>query len=130
VHSPASFWAALSESRELIGPLPRDRGWPLGDMLSLWRIDGWADVCDAGGFLEDPGALLVHDVGVIPHVTASGRPQVGLTDVRAGTDRIFLTQDEGHGEFAASGFTPVQTLPTADHRLSLLDQYVFAAERG
>jgi mycobactin polyketide synthetase MbtD len=60
----------------------------------------------------------------------AGRPQVGLTDVRAGTDRIFLTQDEWHDELAASGFTPVQTLPTADHPLSLLDQYIFAAERG
>ena len=30
----------------------------------------------------------------------------------------------------ASGFTPVQTLPTAEHPLSLLDQYVFAAVRG
>lgn len=58
------------------------------------------------------------------------RPQVGLTDVRAGTDRIFLTQDEWHHELAASGFTPVQTLPSAEHPLSLLDQYVFAAQRS
>jgi hypothetical protein len=58
-----------------------------------------------------------------------GRPQVGLTDVRAGTDRIFLTQDEWHDQLTSSGFTPVQTLPTDDHQLSLLDQYVFAAVR-
>lgn len=57
VHTPAAYWAALSESRELIGPLPRDRGWPVDDMMSLSRIDGWADVCDAGGFLDDPGAF-------------------------------------------------------------------------
>ncbi len=30
-----------SEARELIGPLPRDRGWPLEDMLSLSRLDGF-----------------------------------------------------------------------------------------
>jgi mycobactin polyketide synthetase MbtD len=59
-----------------------------------------------------------------------GRTQVGLTDVRAGSDRIFLTQDEWHGQLAASGLTPAQTLPTADHPLSLLDQYVFVAQRG
>jgi mycobactin polyketide synthetase MbtC len=57
VDTPAAYWTALSESRELIGPLPRDRGWPLDDMMSLSRIDGWADVCDAGGFLENPGAF-------------------------------------------------------------------------
>jgi mycobactin polyketide synthetase MbtD len=59
-----------------------------------------------------------------------GRPQVGLTDVRAGSDRIFLTQDEWHDQLSTSGFTPVQTLPTADHPLSMLDQYVFVAVRG
>jgi mycobactin polyketide synthetase MbtD len=59
-----------------------------------------------------------------------GRSQVGLTDVRAGTDRIFLTQDEWHDQLAANGLTPAKTLPTADHPLSLLDQYVFVAERG
>lgn len=59
-----------------------------------------------------------------------GKPQVGLTDVRAGTDRIFLTQDEWHGQLTASGFTPTQTLPPADLPLSMLDQYVFAAVRG
>lgn len=57
VDTPAAYWTALCESRELIGPLPRDRGWPLDDMMSLSRIDGWADVCDAGGFLENPGAF-------------------------------------------------------------------------
>jgi mycobactin polyketide synthetase MbtD len=61
---------------------------------------------------------------------AQGQPQVGLTDVRAGTDRIFLTQDEWHDQLTGSGFTPMQTLPPADHPLSPLDQYVFAAVRG
>ena len=59
-----------------------------------------------------------------------GRSQVGLTDVRAGTDRIFLTRDEWHHVLSASGFTPTQTLPTADHPLSPLDHSVFVAERG
>ena len=59
-----------------------------------------------------------------------GRSQVGLTDVRAGTDRIFLTQGEWHDQLAANGLTPAQTLPAADHPLALLDQYVFVAQRG
>ncbi|MCV7039722.1 methyltransferase [Mycolicibacterium moriokaense] len=59
-----------------------------------------------------------------------GRPQVGLTDVRAGTDRIFLSKDEWHEQLTASGFTPVQTLPTADDPLAMLDQQVFVAVRG
>jgi mycobactin polyketide synthetase MbtC len=78
VDTPASYWTALSESRELIGPLPRDRGWPLDDMLSLSRIDGWADVCDAGGFLENPGAFdpVFFNIGL--HEATITSPQIRL----------------------------------------------------
>lgn len=51
IDSPAALWSALAEARELIGPFPRDRGWPLDDLLSVSRLDGWGRVCDAGGFL-------------------------------------------------------------------------------
>ncbi len=47
-----------------------------------------------------------------------GQPQVGLTDVRAGTDRIFLTQDEWHNELTRSGFSPAPALPAAGHPLA------------
>jgi mycobactin polyketide synthetase MbtC len=52
VDSPASYWSALSEARELMDPLPRDRGWPVEEMLSLVHRDGWSAVPDAGGFLR------------------------------------------------------------------------------
>jgi len=52
IDSPAALWSALAESRELIGPFPRDRGWPIDDLLSLSRLDGWGRVCDAGGFVD------------------------------------------------------------------------------
>ncbi|WP_069161969.1 polyketide synthase [Nocardia altamirensis] len=52
IDSPSAFWSALADARELITPFPRDRGWPLEDLLTLSRIDGWAKVCDAGGFLN------------------------------------------------------------------------------
>jgi mycobactin polyketide synthetase MbtC len=52
VDSPAALWSALCESRELLGPFPRDRGWPIDDLLSLSPLDGWRQVCDSGGFLD------------------------------------------------------------------------------
>lgn len=52
IDSPAALWSALAESRELISPFPRDRGWPIDDLLSVSRLDGWGGVCDAGGFLD------------------------------------------------------------------------------
>ncbi|WP_307856873.1 beta-ketoacyl [acyl carrier protein] synthase domain-containing protein [Mycolicibacter acidiphilus] len=57
IDTPAALWTALTESRELIGPLPRDRGWPLDDLLTLDRMDGWGRVCDAGGFLDDAASF-------------------------------------------------------------------------
>ncbi|WP_068276694.1 polyketide synthase [Aldersonia kunmingensis] len=52
VDSPTSYWSALAASEELIGPLPRDRGWPLEELLSTYQIEGWSEVRDAGGFLD------------------------------------------------------------------------------
>lgn len=51
IETPAAFWAALADGRELITPFPRDRGWPVDELLSLSDIDGWGRVSDAGGFL-------------------------------------------------------------------------------
>ena len=53
IDTPAGLWSALAEARELIGPFPRDRGWPLDELFSLSGLDGWRHVCDAGGFLDD-----------------------------------------------------------------------------
>lgn len=59
----------------------------------------------------------------------AGRIRAGGTDVRAGTDRIFLTEDEWLDQLAASGLTPRPVLPAADHPLAVLDQKVFVAVR-
>ncbi|MBF6474117.1 class I SAM-dependent methyltransferase [Nocardia abscessus] len=58
------------------------------------------------------------------------QPHAGLTDVRAGTDRIFLTEREWRDQLVAAGLTPELVLPTADHPVALLDQRVFIAVRG
>jgi mycobactin polyketide synthetase MbtD len=102
-----------------------DVGRTLGEIHDLLRPGGaviFIEVCQAHcSFMTSVYFLMS---------PPPGRSQVGLTDVRAGTDRIFLTQDEWHDQLAANGLTPAKTLPTADHPLSLLDQYVFVAERG
>ncbi|MEU8896804.1 nocobactin polyketide synthase NbtC [Nocardia sp. NPDC048505] len=59
-----------------------------------------------------------------------GAPHAGLTDVRAGTDRIFLTEAEWQAELTRTGFTSALTLPEAEHPLSLLDQRVFLGVKG
>ncbi|QCH23575.1 polyketide synthase [Mycobacteroides salmoniphilum] len=57
ITTPAAFWTALADGRELVGPFPRDRGWPLEDLLSVSQLDGWGDICDAGGFLTDAASF-------------------------------------------------------------------------
>lgn len=60
IDTPDALWSALTESRELLSPFPRDRGWAIDDLLTLSRLEGWGEVCDSGGFLDgaadfDPG---------------------------------------------------------------------------
>ena len=59
VRTPAAYWAALSEARELIGPLPRDRGWPVEDMLSLSRPEGFADGATRVGSSRTPARSIL-----------------------------------------------------------------------
>ncbi|WP_410315017.1 beta-ketoacyl synthase N-terminal-like domain-containing protein, partial [Klebsiella pneumoniae] len=33
IDGPGAYWAALADAREMIGPFPRDRGWPIEEML-------------------------------------------------------------------------------------------------
>lgn len=58
---------------------------------------------------------------------APGRPAAGSADLRAGSDRIFLTRDEWLGELRHTGFRPLLDLPHRDHPLSTLGQSLLAA---
>lgn len=75
IEHPAALWSALAQSRELIGPLPRDRGWAVDDLLSLSRLDGWGRVCDAGGFLDSAATFDPSFFGVSHHEAIVMHPQ-------------------------------------------------------
>ena len=57
IAGPESYWDAVADGSELIGPFPRDRGWPIDELLGVSLLDGWGTVCDAGGFLEGAAAF-------------------------------------------------------------------------
>jgi mycobactin polyketide synthetase MbtC len=74
VDTPEALWSALAGARELLGPFPRDRGWPVDDILSDARTaDGWRRVSDAGGFLDGAAAFdptffgLTHHEAMVMH---------------------------------------------------------------
>jgi mycobactin polyketide synthetase MbtC len=76
IDSPGGLWSALTESRELLGPFPRDRGWPIDHLLSASRVaDGWRQVCDSGGFLDGAATFDPPFFGLTPHEAMVMHPQ-------------------------------------------------------
>ncbi|NMO04148.1 polyketide synthase [Gordonia sp. TBRC 11910] len=75
INTLGGYWAALAESRDLIGPFPRNRGWDLDDLFSLHTGHGWAEVADAGGFLDAAGDFDPLFFGISPREAIAMDPQ-------------------------------------------------------
>ncbi|RDI46171.1 beta-ketoacyl [acyl carrier protein] synthase domain-containing protein [Nocardia mexicana] len=75
IETPAQYWTALADSRDLIGPFPRDRGWPVERLLSLSESEGWAKVPDAGGFLSGAAEFDPTFFGITPREAVAMDPQ-------------------------------------------------------
>ncbi|MEZ5210541.1 beta-ketoacyl synthase N-terminal-like domain-containing protein [Gordonia sp. (in: high G+C Gram-positive bacteria)] len=75
IESPEEFHRALAEGSDLIGPIPRDRGWPIEQLLSLGRLPGWGEVPDAGGFLTGGAQFDPQFFGLSPREAAAMDPQ-------------------------------------------------------
>ncbi|WP_405167291.1 polyketide synthase [Nocardia sp. NBC_01499] len=71
----SAFWTAIAESRELIGSFPRNREWPVEQLLSLHRTQGWSRVADAGGFLSGATEFDPMFFGITPREAISMDPQ-------------------------------------------------------
>ncbi|MFD3704958.1 polyketide synthase [Nocardia sp. NPDC058658] len=75
VENLPGFWSALVAGRELIGPFPRDRDWPLDELFALGRLDGWAPVRDRGGFLDGATEFDAQFFGITPREAVAMDPQ-------------------------------------------------------
>ncbi|WP_433665156.1 polyketide synthase [Nocardia sp. CA-128927] len=75
IDSLPEFWATLARSQEKIGPFPRDREWPIDQLLALGRIDGWRTVQDAGGFLTGATEFDAQFFGITPREATAMDPQ-------------------------------------------------------
>ncbi len=76
----AAFWSTLADAKESLQPFPRDRDWPVEQLLSVSRLDGWGKVCDAGGFLAGATEFDPLFFGISPREAVAMDPQqrVGL----------------------------------------------------
>ncbi|GAC60692.1 MULTISPECIES: beta-ketoacyl [acyl carrier protein] synthase domain-containing protein [Gordonia] len=75
IDTPEDFYAALAAGEDLIGPMPRDRGWPVDQLLSLDRVPGWGAVPDAGGFLDGAAEFDPQFFGLSPREATAMDPQ-------------------------------------------------------
>ncbi|MEC3915601.1 class I SAM-dependent methyltransferase [Nocardia sp. CDC160] len=92
------------------------------------------ELLNPGGYLIFVESCREHcQLLVSMHFLMSARPggtQPGQHDVRAGTDRIFLHENEWLTELTAAGLTPLPTLPPADHPLAAHGQRLFVARKA
>ncbi|MBF6438598.1 polyketide synthase [Nocardia cyriacigeorgica] len=76
VDTLARYWSALADAEDLIGPFPRDRGWPITELLSLSAAnEGWSPVRDAGGFLTGAAEFDAAFFGISPREAVAMDPQ-------------------------------------------------------
>ncbi len=138
IDGPAALWSALAESRELIGPFPRDRGWPIEDLLSVSELDGWGPVRDAGGFLSeattfDPGLFgITHREAIVMHP----QQRVAMRVAFKALENAGVNPGGLDGEFVGCfvGMSPMEYGPRASvadahtgHRIASLGQLGGAA---
>lgn len=138
IDSPAALWAALAEARELIGPFPRDRGWPLDDLFSVSELDGWGPVRDAGGFLDgatrfDPALFgITHREALVMHP----QQRVAMRVAWKALENSGINPAALDGEFVGCfvGMSPMEYGPRAavadahtGHRIASLGQLGGAA---
>ncbi|MFJ8649736.1 type I polyketide synthase [Streptomyces sp. NPDC093546] len=72
IDSPAALWDVLSEGRDVLGPLPADRGW----QPSLDALD--TELPAAGGFLDDIAGFDAGLFGISPREAVAMDPQQRL----------------------------------------------------
>ncbi|WP_281291877.1 polyketide synthase [Mycobacterium helveticum] len=138
IEGPAALWSALAEAKELIGPFPRDRGWPLDDLFSVSELDGWGPVPDAGGFLDgatrfDPALFgITHREALVMHP----QQRVAMRVAWKALENSGINPAALDGEFVGCfvGMSPMEYGPRAavadehtGHRIASLGQLGGAA---
>lgn len=75
IETPEDYFAALADGVELIEPFPRDRDWPVDQVLALGALEGWGSVPDAGGFLHGAAEFDPLFFGISPREAVAMDPQ-------------------------------------------------------
>ncbi|QNP68027.1 SDR family NAD(P)-dependent oxidoreductase [Streptomyces roseirectus] len=77
VASPDDLWRLVAEGRDGVGPMPRDRGWPVDELYA--DTDGVnSSATLEGGFLDDPAGFDAEFFGISPREALAMDPQQRL----------------------------------------------------
>lgn len=75
VDTAESYWSLLCDQREALGPFPTDRGWPLRELFDGSRRDGFTEIHNLGGFLDDAAVFDPEFFGISPREAVAMDPQ-------------------------------------------------------
>lgn len=75
VENADDYWALLSQRREGLVPFPKDRGWPIRDLLAGSRREGRKEIHDCGGFLTGAATFDPAFFGISPREAVAMDPQ-------------------------------------------------------
>ena len=75
VDTPDKYWDLLSDAREVLSPFPVDRGWPVAELMSGSRRDGFKPIHDLGGFLSGAADFDPAFFGISPREAVAMDPQ-------------------------------------------------------
>lgn len=75
VETPDDLWDLLIAEREGLCPFPRDRGWPVRELLDGSQRDGFKRIHDLGGFLSHATVFDPEFFGISPREAVAMDPQ-------------------------------------------------------
>jgi len=75
IDTAAGYWELLSAGREALSPFPRDRGWPIRELLAGSRRSGFKEINDCGGFLAGATTFDPEFFGISPREAVAMDPQ-------------------------------------------------------
>jgi polyketide synthase 12 len=97
IESPSDLWDAVAAGRDMTGPFPTDRGWPLEGLYDPTREKPRRSYVDRGGFIQGAGDFDPLFFGISPREAVSVDPQQRWALVtaweaieRAGIDPVTL----------------------------------------
>lgn len=75
IDTTEGYWSLLADGREALSAIPTDRGWAVQELIEGSHRDGFAPICDTGGFLSGAAEFDPAFFRISPREAAAMDPQ-------------------------------------------------------